>query len=428
MPASKRIVFATFGSLGDLHPYIPLARELQNRGHRPVIASFDIFRDDVESAGLEFAAMRPAADTLGDKEAVVRRLFETSRGAEYLVRELFMRHLRESYDDLERIAEGADALVTHPITFAGPLVAARHGIAWISSVLAPMSLISDIAPPLYGPAPWLRRVRRLGVTPYRLVFGLAKHVATRWEAPLHALRAELGLPKAAPAQFEGQYSPRLNLALFSGVLAQPQADWPANTVICGFPRHDGTALSPAQQRELDAFLAAGEPPLVFGLGSSAVMIAGDFWRHAIAAAQALGHRAILLTGKPSDLPTALPPGIKVFDYLPYSAVFPHAAAVIHQAGIGTLSQALAAGRPQLIVPVAFDQPDNAERAAKLGVARVLPFRKVSRVTLERELAALLSESRHANAAPEVARRMAAENAAETAADAVQQAIQCAVAP
>jgi UDP:flavonoid glycosyltransferase YjiC (YdhE family) len=146
-----------------------------------------------------------------------------------------------------------------------------------------------------------------------------------------------------------------------------QPDWPANTVLCGFARYDG-ANDVAAAHDLEAFLAAGEAPIVFALGSSAVHIAGadEFWRHAVAASRCLGRRAILLTGRPPA--TDLPAGIRAFQYQPYSLVFPRAAAVVHQAGVGTLAQALAAGHPQLIVPVAFDQPDNARRAQRLGGA------------------------------------------------------------
>ena len=415
----KRILFATFGSLGDLHPYIALALELRRRGHQPVIASFSAFRDGVESAGIAFVAMRPALESFGDKAAIVQRLFSSRDGPAYLVKEMFMPHIRASYEDLDRAAADCDLIVTHPLAFAGSLVAQKRGLPWVSSVLAPMSLLSCIDPPLIGPAPWLKSLRALGVTPYRMAFGLAKFVARQWEKPLHALRVELNLPPAPPAQFEGQYSPLLNLALFSPLLAAPQLDWPAHTVMCGFPRYDGRPVEADVQAQLQRFLNAGDAPLVFGLGSSAVMVAGDFWRHAIPATQALGRRALLLTGMPPAQLGMLPPSVQAFEYLPYSVVFPHAAAVIHQAGIGTLAQALAAGRPQLIVPVAFDQPDNAQRAAALGVARILPFKKVTAKKLAGALQPLLNNRAYTARAAEVTATIAGENPSGTACDCLE---------
>lgn len=417
MPA--RILFATFGSLGDLHPYISLALELKRRGHTPLIASFSLYREAVESEGIAFAPMRPDIDRFGGHAEIVRRLFFSRDGPAYMVKEMFMPYVRDSYEDLDRAAQDCDLVVTHPVGFAGPLVAQKRGLPWVSSILSPMSLMSCMDPPLIGPAPWMKSLRRLGVTPYRMAFNLARRIGMRWEAPLHALRAELGLPPSPPVQFEGQFSPHRNLALFSPLLATPQADWPANTVICGFPRYDGKPAAAGDDARLRAFLAAGEPPIAFGLGSSAVLIAGNFWQHAIAAAQALNRRAILLTGASPSLPARLPPSIAAFEYLPYSSVFPHAAAVVHQAGIGTFAQALSAGRPQFIVPVAFDQPDNAERAHRLGLARTLPFRKTTPERLTRELDALLREPRYTQHAASVATHIAREDGPRTACELIE---------
>ena len=417
-----RIVFATYGSLGDLHPYIALARELVRRGHRPLIATFDIYREAVEAAGVEFAALRPSLAGR-DPVAIIQRLMHPWRGPEFLVREMFMPHLRESYEDLARATEGADLLVNHPLSFAGPLLAAKRRLPWASTVLSPLSLFSGLDPPLFPGASWLRQVRRLGVGPYRFVFRLARRIMRRWEAPLYALRAELGLPAPGPvAQMEGQYSPALNLALFSGALAAPQPDWPRQTVVCGFPRYDGPPPDAVTQAAVDAFLAEGEPPVVFALGSSAVMVADAFWRHAIETAERLGRRALLITGKAPEEHRSLPRSIRAFRYLPYSVVFPHAAAVVHPGGIGTLAQALAAGRPQLVVPLAFDQPDNARRAVALGLARSLPFRKARGSAMARELAALLRAPDYAARAAAVASTVRAENAAAVACDALVRCV------
>lgn len=415
----KRIVFATFGSLGDLHPYVAVARELAARGHRPLIATFEEYRENVESAGVGFAPMRPAMAGFGDKTAIMEKLVDPWRGPEFMVREMFMPHLRESYEDLERACRGADLLVTHPLTFAGPLLAQKTGLPWASTALSPMTMFSAHDPSLFPAASWMLWVRKLGVAPYRWVFGIPRAMVRRWEQPLREFRTELGLqPTDALAEFEGQFSPRLHLALFSGILAAPQPDWPAHTVVCGFPRYDGAADA-GKLAGLEAFLTSGEPPIVFGLGSSAVMVAGDFWRAAIAAAGQLKRRAILLTGAPPENLGTVPETVKVFDYLPYSAVFPRAAATVHSGGIGTLAQALAAGRPQLIVPVAFDQPDNARRTVALGVGRSIPFSRATDSVMTRELGALLATPGYASRARAVGGDVANEDGARAAADAIE---------
>lgn len=420
MANATRVVFATFGSLGDLHPYVAIGRELARRGHQPLIVSFEEHREAVEVAGVEFAPMRPTLSAFGERTAMMEQLFDPWRGPELMIRTMFMPNLHDSYQDLARACRGADLLITHPLAFAGPLLAQKEGLRWISTALSPMTLFSAIDPPLFPAAPWMRWARRLGVAPYRWLFRIPRAMVRRWEQPLREFRAGLGLPATdSIAQFEGQHSPWLNLALFSRILAAPQPDWPVNTVVCGFPRYDGAPPEARIQAELEAFLASGEPPIVFGLGSSAVMVAGDFWSAAIKAAAMLERRAVLLTGAPPENLGAVPATVKAFNYLPYSAVFPRAAAIVHSGGIGTLAQALAAGRPQLIVPVAFDQPDNARRAVKLGVARSIPFGKTSANALVRELGRLLAAPDCASRARHIGDQVNGEDGARAACDALE---------
>ena len=414
--SSLRVVLATFGSLGDLHPYIALGQVLQQLGHDPVLATMDRYRDAVAAAGLRFAAVSPPESAFPPMDELMPRLFDPYRGPEYLLRRLVMPYVRDTHADLSRLCSASDVLVTHPLAVTGPLIAEQTGMPWASTILSPMSLLSAHDPPVFPPLPWLHALRRFGVAPYRRVFALFRLLCRPWEAPLRALRADLGLPASKQlATFEGQFSPALNLALFPELLAARQPDWPANTHACGFARYDGQVPDPTVTARLQRFLDAGGPqdaPLVFALGSSAVRIAGDFWQHAIAAARQLGRRAILITAQADrDIDAR----IAEFAYLPYSLVFPQAAAIIHQAGIGTLSQALVAGRPQLIVPVAFDQPDNALRTARLGVSRTLPFKQVTGERLVRALQPLLENPEYLVQATRIAPGVSLQDGAAEAA-------------
>jgi rhamnosyltransferase subunit B len=134
---SKRVLLATFGSLGDLHPYVAVALELKRRGHRPVIATLDRYRAALESDGNEFALMRPSEAQLGDPVALVRRLMDPRRGPEYLMRQLVMPHVRESYADLDHATATADLVVSHPFSPTLPLVAEKRGLPCVSTVPRP---------------------------------------------------------------------------------------------------------------------------------------------------------------------------------------------------------------------------------------------------------------------------------------------------
>jgi UDP:flavonoid glycosyltransferase YjiC (YdhE family) len=202
--------------------------------------------------------------------------------------------------------------------------------------------------------------------------------------------------------FEGQFSPQLVLALFSQLLASPQKDWPANTVLTGFPFYDRRGEPEGLSADLEAFLSAGPAPIVFTLGSSAVMDAGAFYSESAEAAKRLGMRAVLLVGRdPRNRPAVVPEGVSVFEYAPFSLLLPRAVVTVHQGGVGTTGQAMRSGRPMLVVPFAFDQPDNATRVTRLGVARTLARHRYTAANVAREIKALLSDPHYNTRAEEV---------------------------
>lgn len=417
-----RILLATLGSLGDLHPFVAIGQALRERGLAVRLASSVEYRSRIEAAGLEYAVLAPSLDALGDRGRLARRFFHRHFGPRRLFRQMVVEPLAEARRDLEAALHGVDLVVSHPLTPLLPALAELRGLPWLSTALAPFSLFSLADPPVLPNLPWLARLPRIGHWPQSSAFALARFVARRWEAPVHALRRELGLPPRRGALLlDGQFSPFATLALFDGLLAPPQPDWPANTVLCGTPLHDSgdpATTDADDSARLERFLAEGPPPVVFALGSSAVWIAQDFWRHAVAACETLGRRGLLLTGPPTGL--HLPAAVQAFEYLPYSRVFPRAAAIVHQGGIGTLSQALRAGRPQLVVPAGFDQPDNASRAVRLGVAASLPFARVRTGPLTHALGRLLDDPKRSARAVEVARQLQGHDGAARAADAIQR--------
>lgn len=415
----KRIVLATWGSFGDVNPSLALALGLKARGHVPVIATLNVYRDYVTSAGIKF---RPLGPHVPDDKELVRRIMDARTGTELLLRELLFPAIRESYAELLEAVCGADLLVTHPVTFAGPLVAEKTGMPWVSTVLSPISFFSAYDMPVFAPMPALAKVHAFGSVACRLVLGLGRRVTRDWSEPVRRFRAELGLPPGRDPLYEGQFSPFGTLALFSRVMAEPQPDWPPNSRVTGFLFHDagigGDTLSP----ELQRFLDAGPPPVVFTLGTSAVMAAGNFYRESTRAAALLGRRAVLLIGRdPSNrLTEPLPANVLVCEHAPYSLLFPRAAAVVHSGGIGTTGQVLRAGRPMLVVPYAHDQPDNAARATRCGVARTLYPRQYRAERVERELRKLLEDPGTAARAAAVARQVCAEDGVKAACEAIEE--------
>ena len=413
MPA--RIVLTTLGSSGDIHPYLGLALGLAARGHEPVIATSEYYRRSAESAGIAFHAVRPDIDPTDS--TLVAKVMDPVRGSELIVRDLAMAHLRESYEDLGKAADGAAAVVTHPLTFAGRIVAEQRRLAWISSVLAPMSFFSAHDLPVFAPAPTAHAARHLGLAATRPLVRMAKLAARHWGDPVRALRAELGLPPADDPVFEGQHSPALVLAMFARVLASPQPDWPPNTCITGNIFYDGAEGDAVEsQDELTRFLDEGSAPLVFTLGTSAVGAAGRFYEESAAAARAIGMRAVLLVGHDPRNRVAGPRSddLLMCAYAPYSTLFPRAAAIVHQGGIGTTAQALRAGKPTIVVPHAHDQPDNAFRVETLGVSRTIYPRRYRAPRVAEALRSLLDDPAFSRNATAVAEQVRSEDGVGTA--------------
>lgn len=420
----KKIVLNTFGSLGDLHPYVALALELRNRGHHPVIAANNSHRPIVEAEGIDFHAVRPDIGDFGDESELMKKVMDLKSGPEYVIRQLLMPNLRASYADLEIACEDADLLVTHPLTLTAPLVAEKRraqGMAWASVAIAPSVFLSAYDPPVFAAAPWLIHLRVFGPRFYRWLLSLITGTTRSWVEPWHKFRVELKLPPtSANPMFSGQFSPQLVLALFSAQLAQPQPDWPPNTTVTGFPFYDRRGQSTALGSELEEFLASGEPPIVFTLGSSAVMKADDFYSESAEAAKLLRKRAILLVGRdPRNRPENLPAGVIAVEYAAFSTLLPRASVVVHQGGVGTTAQAMRAGRSMLVVPFGFDQPDNAARVERLGISRTLARNAYNRETAARELNNLLSDAKYTEKAREVGLQVQNENGAVEACNAME---------
>jgi UDP:flavonoid glycosyltransferase YjiC (YdhE family) len=433
--AARRIVLTTFGSFGDLHPYVAIARSLCARGHEAVLATTENYRAKVEALGIPFRAVRPdLADVVADP-AFMRRVMHPRKGTEVVVRELTMPYVRETYEDLAAACGGADAVVGHPLTYTARLVAEKTGIRWASSALAPISMFSATDPSVMPTAPAFARFAFLGPWFHRAVFRLARRTVRSWCEPWHRLRAELGLPRTDDDPlFEGQHSPSLVLALFSSQLARPQPDWPQNTVVTGFPFFDEDGAADVAP-DLARFLDGGPPPVVFTLGSSAVKDAGDFYDVGAEAARRLGRRAVLVVGRDAQaqgrskehhlrsgqvMKFGTSPSVAVCDYALYSRLFPRAAAIVHQGGVGTTGQALRSGRPMLVMPFAHDQFDNAARVTRRGVARTIARSAFAPARVARELDAILGDAACAARAAEVGRIVAAEDGAASAADAIER--------
>jgi len=412
-----KIVLSTMGSLGDLHPMLALAFELKIRGHDVIISTWQGYEGKVAALDLRFAPLRPNVDPTD--QGLNRRVMDAKTGPEEVIRNIIFPNLADMYEDLTAACDGADLLISGEIVYAAPSLVEKTGIKWISTSLAPLSMFSSHDPNVYPTMEFLEYLRPLPAFVHCGYLALAKWTLRDWYEPYKKFRRNLNLSDDHEPIFRDKYSRLLHLAMFSKAIGKPQPDWHSPTLQTGFCFYDESE-SGEPNRELDDFLASGEPPIVFTLGSAAVMDAGDFFEQSIGAANKLGRRAVLLYGRDNAPPNGLNDDIVGFDYAPFSQVFEHAACVVHQGGIGTTAQVLRAGVPHLIMPFSHDQPDNAARCRRAGVAEIIRRDDYTPSAAADKLERILTNSKYFDRSRSLRPILMAEHGTITACDAIEE--------
>lgn len=400
-----RLVVSTFGSAGDVFPMLGLALALRGRGHDVTFATNPYFKEPVRRQGLPFEPLGTAEGFLAT--ARDPGLWKPRTGFR-VVFEGLQSAIRQQYALHERLRLPG---VTNLLGIGALVAREKLGLPVVTAHLQPAVMWSGIEPPAFagivGPR-WLKRlIYHLGVTHY--IHPIVARALDPW-------RAELGLGPT-PRVDRWWHSPDGVVCLFPDWFGPPQPDWPPNLVTTDFPLwNDGSdAGLPA---DVVTFLDAGEPPLVFTPGS-ANMHGRAFFTAAADAARRLGRRALFLTKFPEQLPAALPPGVIHAAYVPLDVLLPRAAAFIHHGGVGSMSQAMAAGIPQLVMPLAHDQFDNLARIRKLGVGDGVGARQFTGRRVAAVLRRLLDSKDVASACRTVAARLAARDGLVRAAAAVE---------
>ncbi len=356
-------ILITVGTDGDIFPYVGLGTVLHARGHTVTLVASDHYEPLARRHGFAF---HPLVSTAENNELFNHPDFWHPFKTGALSARWGVRFIRRQYELVKSITTPASVLIASPGVFAAPLVHDKLGTPWASIVLQPWLLPSPQSRPVIPGLPFLSHA-----PPF--VWSLFEHAMNLYGGylfgrELNQLRTELGL-KPWRRVFKDWLSPQLVLALFPAWYAPIASDWPQQVRLTGFPIFDGNQnadLSP----EIQSFCAAGPPPVAITFGTGMVHSA-QLFRTALEASETLNTRAILLTKFRDQMPAQLPPNALHCSFAPFAKLFPHCAAVIHHGGIGTVAQCLAAGVPQLIHPLCFDQIDNGARVQRLGAGDYL---------------------------------------------------------
>lgn len=381
------VLLPTIGSAGDVHPAIELGSGLKQRGHRATVVTHPFFEQQIRDAGLEFVPLgREAnvAELLRDP-----RLWHPTKAFGFIAEHAIIPAMEPLYRIIEQRQSRSLVVAASGICLGARVAQEKLGVPTATVHLQPAMLRSLVDGGKQG------RLRMDPSVPKfikRGFFWLAdKFMIDRvLEPPLNSFRASLSLPPVYGILKQYVHSPQLVIGMFAGWFAPMQPDWPPNTHLAGFVLHDDSHRQ-AISADVEDFLAAGPPPLVFTPGSAGATM-HEFFRDSVEACRIGGYRAMLVTNFPEQLPANLPNGVRAFSYLPFSQILPRCAALIYPGGIGTMAQAIKAGVPHLVVPHAHDQPDNAFRVQRLGLGDWIYPERYKAPRVARALSALLASA------------------------------------
>jgi UDP:flavonoid glycosyltransferase YjiC (YdhE family) len=410
------VILATVGTDGDVFPHVGLGARLRARGRRVTLAAPETYRARAFALGLEFAPL-VTADEIG-RFLADPDLWHPFRSGMMAAR-WGGPMIPRQYELLAALAGQPDSvIVANPGVLAARLVEEKLGVPTASLLLQPGLLHSNTAPPAMPggvtlPA-WVPRALR---PLYWFAVDAAGDALTA--GALNRFRSRLGLSPVRRV-LRWWLAPELVIGLFPGWYAAPQPDWPPQLRLAGFGRFDGgiDGVKQTLSEDVRAFCEAGPPPVAFTLGTG-MTHAAAFFRAAVAACDALGARGLLLTKYRDAVPTRLPPRVRHCAFAPFRKLLPLCAAVVHHGGIGTTAAALDAGCPQLVLPLAWDQPDNAARVARLGAGLTLGPRRRSPGHMTRALTQLMAPDFH-DRCRALARRARGEDGLELAAGWVEE--------
>ena len=409
-----RIVILTFGSRGDVQPYVALAKELLARGRDVRLIGPDDFASWVEGHGVPFHGAG----------FHVRRVIESGEllatldGKWLELPKLWSNTLRPRIRaTLERIwagARDAEVIVYHPQSSSALDVAEATGAAAVCASLYPFYPTGEF-PALFLPRGFGPRINRLTQRLYDWMRAPYRDVLDRWRA--ETLGLGKGPVRSPLGHLHNEPLPRL-CAVSPAVLPRPR-DWDPEIVQTGFWfLDDDERLAP----DLEAFLDAGPPPVYIGFGSMQPRDPERTTRETIEGVRRAGLRAVLATGWGGLRRIEAPDDVKVVDGAPHAALFSRVQAVVHHGGIGTTAAGLRAGRPTLVCPLMMDQPFWGRRVRDLGCGpEPLPLADLRAEPLARALERLAGEARYRKRAAEVAAAMAAEDGLAEAVEVIEEA-------
>jgi len=405
MSQKPPILLMPQGSAGDVHPFVGIGLELQRRGYAVTLATNGYFQGLAKQVGLPFIEVGTAEQF--DEATNDPNLWKPGIPGTRVVFGMSVKVLPQQFELISKqyAQDNRLIVVAGPLAFGARVAAEKLDVKHVTVQLAPAVFISSDKPPrlpgLFMPT-WLPRWVK------QLIWNIASAVVDRIACPpINAYRREIGLDKPMKRVLAWWNSPLLTICMFPQWFASVPADWPASVKLSGFGLYD-EKLDEQLSDDVKMFLDKGDKPIVFTPGS-ANKHGRAFFQESLKVCKMTGRRGIFLSRYSEHIPKNLPVTVKHFAYVPLSQLLPHCAALVYHGGIGTLSQACKAGIPHLVVKLAHDQYDNAQRLEKLGMGRSCKPSEYKAPYIARLLTALFASSQTQQICQQIVGKMACED-------------------
>jgi UDP:flavonoid glycosyltransferase YjiC (YdhE family) len=423
--APRRIALQTWGSDGDIHPFLALAGALARRGHQVTLALTSAERKSYSSYADHHGFKLVEIGFVFSSEADTQRVSNAIEAAknplhelEVILDELLAPCLPEIFRVAEELCAANDLMVGHFIAHPIHAAAERANIPYLTLTLNQSAIPTRSLPPVGFPnmGQWLN-----GLSWSLSMFFLERSVGRR----INAWRTGHGF-QPLPSFREAWESRRGNLIAVSPQFCPTPADWATYQHVCGFFPPPQSSSAEDLAPEVKDFLAAGTAPVYFTFGS---MLAAATDNEQIVetvqmmcdSAALCGCRAIV------QAPWSRIAGIKTtadilrLERAPHLRIFPHCSAIVHHGGAGTTQTSTLCGRPSVVVAHFGDQFFWGQELSRLGIAHAtLNRRKVTANILARALTLTLDNPRMTASAKALGARLAAEDGLARAVDLIER--------
>ena len=410
-----RIVLTTWGSTGDVQPFLALARKLLNAGHEIRVCTSEIYRERFIKQSVDFYAVGAPFDFYRLHRAMDKavKIKDPLRSSILLVKEGILYKADKWYQDCLNGMAGHDLAICHSADIGGQEAAIKQNLPWISVSYCPGFVKTTENAP--HPVP------NLGKPFNALAWKLVEWLMRKQVDPLfNEFITSIGGKRRRIFGLEGMYSPVLNLIAASTHISKPPRDLPAKHKFTGPWFHDDPDYElPAKLLD---FLDRGSPPVIITFGSMGGTKNVETTKLLIEAVKRAGKRAIIQTGWGNLGLDKAPETIHFVGFVPHAALFHRGCCVIHHGGAGTAASACRAGVPSIVIPhLAIDQSYWGLTLYRLGVApKPLHRHDMTAKRLAKRIEAVKSSNFMADKAKALGRKIEAEDGLTTAVEFIEE--------